>query len=234
MSPLVQILGETAASAETPRAASRERAIPSEKAPHPVLSRHTPVHHEQLQSLVQQLFFQRDIGSPRHIGLTAADRSTEIASLCFDVAYLLSEESASDIGLIDASPGSAPLQTQLDVASAETSTNAWPLAPHLWLIPRQRWMAASNGHMTEQSILRLRKLAGEFDRSILCCPSVSWVTARIGRLCDGLVLVLAAHKTRLLVATQMKNLLREAQVPLLGTVLTERRFPLPHRLYRSL
>jgi Mrp family chromosome partitioning ATPase len=48
------------------------------------------------------------------------------------------------------------------------------------------------------------------------------------------VLVLTANKTRRLVAAQIKDQLSKAQVPLLGTVLTERRFPVPQGLYRSL
>ena len=49
-----------------------------------------------------------------------------------------------------------------------------------------------------------------------------------------LVLVLTANKTRRLVAAQIKDQLSKAQVPLLGTVLAERRFPVPKGLYRSL
>ena len=56
----------------------------------------------------------------------------------------------------------------------------------------------------------------------------------IARTWDGLVLVLAANKTRRLVASQMKDQLSKAQVPVLGTVLTGRRFPVPQGLYRSL
>jgi len=48
------------------------------------------------------------------------------------------------------------------------------------------------------------------------------------------VLVLTANKTRRLVAAQIKDQLSKAQVPLLGTVLAERRFPVPQGLYRSL
>jgi Mrp family chromosome partitioning ATPase len=37
-----------------------------------------------------------------------------------------------------------------------------------------------------------------------------------------------------MVASQLKDQLRKAQVPLLGTVLAERRFPVPQGLYRNL
>ena len=77
-------------------------------------------------------------------------------------------------------------------------------------------------------------MTAEFEFSILWCAPVSWLTASIGRACDGLVLVLTANKTRRLVAAQVKDQLAKAQVPLLGTVLAERRFPVPQGLYRSL
>ena len=74
----------------------------------------------------------------------------------------------------------------------------------------------------------------EFDFSILCFDPVSWLTAKISQTCNGLVMVLTANKTRRLVATQMQEQLRKARVPLLGTVLAERRFPVPEGLYRNL
>ncbi len=88
--------------------------------------------------------------------------------------------------------------------------------------------------MSDQNLSRLRELTTEFDFSILWCAPVSWLTASIGQACDRLVLVLTANKTRRLVAAQIKDQLSKAQVPLLGTVLAERRFPVPQGLYRSL
>jgi hypothetical protein len=230
MSTILQIFGPTPAPANVPR--------PTPLRPGTLLTNvppRTPLQEEQLQSLIQQLFFQHETGPLRHIGFTAADTPTAIASLCFDVAQMLSEEGAHDIGLIDASPDTTPLQTRLEIAPVTTSDSAWAIAPHLWFVPRQSWIQGSTSpRITEQNLLRLRELTTEFDFSILCCSPVSSVTTWIGRACDGLVLVLTANKTRRLVATQMKEQLRKAQVPLLGTVLTERRFPIPRGLYQSL
>lgn len=80
----------------------------------------------------------------------------------------------------------------------------------------------------------LRELTTEFDFSIVHCPAISWLSARIGQACDGLVLVLTAGQTRQLVAAQVKQQLGRAQVNVLGVVLAERQFPVPERLYRSL
>lgn len=190
---------------------------------------------EQIQALVEQLFFRPESGPVRYVGFAGSEPSTETAQLCLEVARVLAEEGRYDVGLVDASPGTVPLQTQLDVAPTLRPETTWPIAPRLWLVPRQNWLTSSEEQrIPEQNFSRLRELTMEFDFAILCCPSVSWLTTRIGRACDGLVLVLTANKTRRLVAAQMKNLLRNAQVPLLGTVLRERCFPVPEALYRKL
>jgi Mrp family chromosome partitioning ATPase len=103
------------------------------------------------------------------------------------------------------------------------------------MVPRQSWLPDAGGRrLTDRNLSRLRELTTEFDFSILCCAPVSWLTASIVQTCDGLVLVLTANKTRRLVAAQIKDHLSKAQVPLLGTVLAERRFPVPQGLYRNL
>jgi Mrp family chromosome partitioning ATPase len=103
------------------------------------------------------------------------------------------------------------------------------------MVPRQSWLEETCGQRaTDHAICKLHELTAEFDFSILWCAPASWLTASIGQACDGLVLVLTANKTRRLVAVQIKDQLNKAQIPLLGTVLAERRFPVPQGLYRSL
>jgi Mrp family chromosome partitioning ATPase len=199
------------------------------------LSGGASVRGDQIQALVEQLFFRPAAGPVRFVGFSGSDASTGTAQLCLEVARVLAEEGKYDVGLIDASPGAVPLQTQLNIAPTPRPETSWPIVPRLWLVPRQSWLPAGDGQrIPEVSFSRLRELTTEFDFAVLCCPSVSWVTARIAHACDGLVLVLRANKTRRMVAAQMKDLLRHAQVPLLGTVLAERRLPIPEGLYRKL
>jgi hypothetical protein len=171
----------------------------------------------------------------RYVGFAASEPSTGTAQLCLEVARVLAQEGRYDIGVVDANPGSVPLQTQLQIAPTLRWENVWPIAPRLWLVPRGHWLPSSEGRrIPEQSFSKLRELTTEFDFAVVHCPSVSWLTARIGRACDGLVLVLTANKTRRLVAAQIKDQLKKAHVPLLGTVLQERRLPVPEGLYRRL
>jgi hypothetical protein len=193
------------------------------------------VHNDQIHALVQQLFFRHESGPVRHAGFAPVEASTATASLCLEVAKALAQEDRYDVGLIDANPDATFLQTQLQIASPNRADVTWPIAPRLWMVPRQSWLGDARGRrITDQNLSRLRELTAEFDFSILWCAPVSWLTASIGRTCDGLVLVLTANKTRRLVAAQIKDQLSQARVSLLGTVLVERRFPVPQGLYRSL
>jgi hypothetical protein len=206
-----------------------------EHIPRPAASPGVSVRSEQIHALVQQLFFRHEAEPVRHVGFAAIEAGAPTSALCLEVAKALAEEDRYDVGLIDAYPDSVPLQAQLQIASPSRAEANWPIAQRLWMVPRQSWLPEVGGRrITDQNLSRLRDLTTEFEFSILWCAPVSWLTASIGRACDGLVLVLTANKTRRLVATQIKDQLTKAQVPLLGTVLAERRFPVPQGLYRSL
>jgi len=193
------------------------------------------VHHEQIHALVQQLFFGGESKAVRHVGFAAIEASTATATLCLEVAHALAERDRYKVGLIDANLDSVLLQTQLRIPSPIRAQANLPITQRLWMVPRQNWLPDACGRrITDQNLSRLRELTTEFDFSILWCASASWLTASIGRTCDGLVLVLTANKTRRLVATQIKDQLAKARVPVLGTVLSERRLPVPEGLYRSL
>jgi len=222
--------------AETPPAAEQPRATPiTEQADREALSPAASVYEEQIHALVQQLFFRPESTPVRHVGLAPVEASTATATLCLEVARTLAEEDRYDVGLIDAHPDSVPLETQLQIPSPNPAVATWPIAPRLWMVPRQSWLPDTGGRrLTDQNLSRLRELTTEFDFSILWCAPVSWLTASIVQACDGLVLVLTANKTRRLVAAQIQDQLSKAQVPLLGTVLAERRFPVPRGLYRNL
>lgn len=190
---------------------------------------------EQIQTLARQLFFREELPSVRHVGFATVDASTETASLCLAIANLLASEDKYDVGLIDAQPESVGLHNALQISCPNRTEAPWLIEPRLWMVPRQSWLPdIDQGRITDQSLSRIRDLTADFDFSILWCPPVSRLTASIGQNCEGLVLVLTASRTRRLVALEIKDQLNKARVPLLGTVLAERRFPVPQGLYRSL
>jgi len=229
VSILQEILIDTQSAEEPPRATPIRE--PARRTVSPTAS----VHDDQIHALVQQLFFADESKAVRHVGFAPIEISTATATLCLEVASALAERRKYDVGLIDAHTESVSLQSLLHLEPPNRAEAAWPVAPRLWMVPRQNWLLnADRQRPTEQDLSRLRELTLEFDFSILWCDPVSWLTTSIARTCDGLVLVLAANRTRRIVAAQAKDLLLQAQVPLLGTILAERRFPVPQGLYRSL
>jgi len=230
VSTLGQLLNATPAVAEP-------RAIPlrAETEATAAVPRTNSLHDEQIHALVQQLFFGGESGLVRNVGVAPVEGSAQTASLCFDVAKALAEVGSYDVGLIDVSSSPILLQHELEIAAPQTEEATWPVGSRLWLAPRRSWWQEF-GHkpMNDQDLSRLRDLMTAFDFSVLYCAPVSWQTARIGQSCDGLVLVLTANKTRRLVAAQLRDQLSKAHVPVLGTVLADRRLPVPRGLYRSL
>jgi hypothetical protein len=193
-----------------------------------------PIRDEQIHGLIQQLFFKRELAVVRSVGFAPADESTKAESLCLETANALAA-GGYDVALIDTNPEAMPLHEWLAIPGPIHAKSPFLISPRLWIVPRQHWWpGAGLESLTDESLERLREPVAEFDFSILRCGPASWLTLKISQNCDGLVLVLTANKTRRLVAAQIKDRLSKANVPLLGTVLLERSFPIPQGLYRSL
>jgi hypothetical protein len=193
------------------------------------------VREQQIRGLVEQLFFRHESGRVRNACFAPIEESPQTGAICFDVANALAGEGKYDVGLIDARIEGTLLQEELELDVPSHARGSCVLAPRLWLVPRQSWRKEPDRQLVmERDLERLRDFMTEFDFSILCCAPASWLTARIAQNCDGLVLMLTANKTRRLVAAQIKELLGKARIPILGTVLAERRLPVPQGLYRKL
>jgi protein-tyrosine kinase len=81
-----------------------------------------------------------------------------------------------------------------------------------------------------------QQLREHFDEIVLDLPATSKL--RLGLVCavhcDGVVVVLEAEKTRAPVVENLISSLRAVRAPILGTVLNQRQFYLPQRIYRWL
>lgn len=190
------------------------------------------LHDQQLQALVQQVYLERE-PRVRHVGFAALETGASVGPLCMQVASSLSQWGLKKVGLIDAQLRSGSLSSQLHLP-VENETEPCSLRPNLWCVSPGNWLASSCLQVWDSSLTRLRTTAMEFDCSVVCLDPISWLTARISQICDGLVLVITASRTRRLVAAQVRDQLKKARVTLLGTVLAERQLPVPEGLYRNL
>lgn len=194
---------------------------------------------EQIRGLVQRVFFARRDWPAKQVVFSAVEPDTDLTNLCDQVAHALSLETRSDIAIVG---GHEPLAEMAEPHSryvANVPIRSWltQLAINLWRVPEGRLRESEQG----SGIARtwgscLSELRNEFEYAVIHGPSagISSEAARLGQAADGIVLVLGAHRTRKATARKIKDVLEGAQSRILGTVLSERRFPVPEQIYRRL
>ena len=81
-----------------------------------------------------------------------------------------------------------------------------------------------------------KELRTRYDHVVVDLPSiaVSRLGLTIAPHCDGVVVVLQAEKSRAPVVANLIDKLKAVRAPVIGTVLNQRRFHLPERVYRWL
>ncbi len=208
--------------------------IPIIGAPGSELSQVAMVHDNQIQALVQQLFLRNVTTRVRNVAFVPIEATNTISGLCLDVARCLADRGKYDVALVDCGSAATPLPDELHLAPIGEDHSSWLIAPHLWIVTRNDWVQDAAVSARAQQASRLRELNSEFDFSIFRCEPLSTLETAVPQSCDGVVLVLAANKTRRLVASQIRDQLEEMKVPVLGSVLSDRRFPIPTGLYRKL
>jgi Mrp family chromosome partitioning ATPase len=99
-------------------------------------------------------------------------------------------------------------------------------------------LAGDNGALASVDELkeRLAQLRGVFEYVLIDAPgtNVCEDARLLGQVADAAILVIEAHSTRRVTARKAKETLDAAGVRLLGTVLQNRSFPIPERLYKRL
>ncbi|HTW24418.1 MAG TPA: CpsD/CapB family tyrosine-protein kinase [Candidatus Baltobacteraceae bacterium] len=130
-------------------------------------------------------------------------------------------------GLAEAMKNSAPLESFVRAA--------WN--HRLWFVSA----GAINGDPTSgvnaaRLRARISELRAAFDYVLVDAPPVGECGdgALLAQMTDGVVLVVGCNSTRRETAKAVKGSLEAAGVPILGTVLNKRTYPIPEALYRRL
>lgn len=196
---------------------------------------------EQIRGLVRSLFLTGS-NSSRQVVFSAVDRQTDITALCRCVAESLASEISGCVCLLDScrqiacagsdrQPGSFHSDQERFGRLRDSSLQ---LSNRLWYMSAEAFRGEhENGASGSWLKGRISELRLEFDYLVIQAPAcgVTNEAASISRLCDGLVLILEANVTRRASAHKVKESLVAAHVRLLGTVLSERTFPIPKAIY---
>jgi hypothetical protein len=220
------------------RATEREAARP-EKAALRQAAGWNPEHfaREQIRSLVQHVFLSNRERRVRQVIFSALEPETDVRGICERVGDVLALETEANIAVV--LRGAEPLRAEgvervAGDGSAGLRQDASRLRSNLWQVP-----AAGADRDRGTCALLHSHLGGvrrEFEYSIVEGPAAgeSNEAKVMAQFADGIILVLSAHRTRRAMARKIKETLEAAQVRILGTVLSDRVFPIPERIYRRL
>ena len=201
---------------------------------------------EQIRGLVRQVFVTAGTQQTRQVVFSAADRETDISPICRRVGETLAAESRGRVCLLEANLPQCKPEKSFGRTSnhgddvSERAGTARESSHHAFtdISLGLSDSAGSYGH-TENLVslqTRLATLRREFDYTIIQAESAGSATtaALFAHFVDGLVLVVAANRTKRLTVRKIREQLRANHVRMLGIVLSERSFPIPESLYRRL
>jgi|SRR5580704_6731687 hypothetical protein len=194
---------------------------------------------EQVLGLVRRVFFTRGARPVKQVVFCAAEPHTDVADICDQVGQALALETRADIVIVGREPRVGEMVRAQARSMGSIGIKSWATqrAINLWRVPgfglREWGEESGTGRYWLSCLAELRN---EFEYTVIHGPAagISSEAAVLGQLADGIILVLGAHSTRRATARKIKETLEAAESRILGTVLSERTFPVPERIYRRL
>ncbi len=199
---------------------------------------------EQMRGLVRQVFCPGWPRPARQVVFAGIDRDCDVASICMQAGYALSDQVGASICVVEANLYDAEVQIDSDKSSIGRSrerndfgslrSNARQVTQNLWHISSELLMDERHGLQTAWLKSRFAELRLEFDYTIVHGPPLALYSEAVilGNVCEGVILVLDADETRKVTALKIKETLLAANIRLLGAVLNGRTFPIPENIYK--
>jgi capsular exopolysaccharide synthesis family protein len=204
---------------------------------------------EESLKLIQRVFLLKSKESPRVVTFAGMDSGNGCSCICGHVAEILASQMVGSVCVVDANLRSPSLPEFFGVTNHCGLTDALCKAgsirefakkvrlDNLWLLSCGSLETDSSGFLNSDLMkTRIDELRGEFDYVLIDSPPLNIYAegVTLGKLADGLVLVLEANSTRREAAARVAENLRAAQVRVVGAVLNKRTFPIPESLYHLL
>lgn len=201
-----------------------------------------------MAGLVQRVFLQPKAGLPRLVVFAAIDPGNGCSLIAASVARALTASAAGAVCLVEANFRSPALPRMLGTTNYHGFTDAL-LQPGnirsfmkpmgngvLWLLSSGPIAADSPKLLVaERTRARFVELRAEFDFVIVDAPPLSRYADAIalGRLSDGMVLVLEAGSTRQDAALAAVQYVRSSQIQVLGAVLNKGVVSIPEKILQE-
>lgn len=195
---------------------------------------------EQICNLVRQVFVPGWPKPARQVVFSPVDEQTDITSLCAQIAEVLACEESRTVCVVQAKVSRERTGNGFSKASAPEAASpqeSWSqISDNVWRTQCNVVRGEGEGYVSAALLSSwLSELREKFDYVLVRGPAACHgESVLLGRLCDGVILVIEANATRRAAALKAKDRLCAANARFLGTVLTERTFPIPGRLYKRL
>ncbi len=201
---------------------------------------------ERIASLVKGLFLL-PASTVRSVAVGATEPSTGAAAITLGIAECLANLSSGRVCVLDVDFDHPKLQAHFrpptpyglgDVlrGKAQLSDALTRVASNLWILPAGTMDGPAVNHSGQNLPDLLTALRRETDYLLLQSPPLSDTGAAIasGKMTDGMIVVLEAHRTRRDMAQTLKSKLDAANVRVLGAIFNNRTYPIPEKLYSKL
>jgi protein-tyrosine kinase len=203
---------------------------------------------EEAVRLVHRLFLVPGPEAPRVVLFSGVDPGDGCSTVCVRVAETL----ASEVGVsgsfcvVDANLRDPSLHDYFGLENraglVEALTQGGPARSfaqqvdggRLWVMTAGSKTSNVHGLIASEALrARIAELRSQFDNVLIDSPPVNLYAdaCGLGKLTDGMVLVLQSNATRREAARKAKETLENAHVRLLGAVLNKRKFPVPDAIY---
>jgi capsular exopolysaccharide synthesis family protein len=202
---------------------------------------------EERIKLVQRVFLLPGADAPQVVVFSGVEAGDGSSSICAHVGETLASQVQGAVCVVDANLRTPSIHRYFRMDNIGGLTDAMAQSQpvrdfaqqlpggRLWILTSGSQSSDPGGVLTSERFRSLlNELRAEFDFVVIDAPSVNlYADATVlGKLADGVVLVVQANSTRREAAKKAKESLASANVRLLGAVLNKRTFPIPQALYR--
>jgi capsular exopolysaccharide synthesis family protein len=200
---------------------------------------------DEAYRIVQRLFQAGDI-TPQVVVFAGIDSGNGCSALCVRIAETLADHSSTRICVVDANLRAPSLDRYFRIENHYGLTNALTTHGEVTSFTRKSnrhnlHLISSGFEVTAPSRMldsdtlrdRISELRAAYDYILIDSPPLNEFPdgTTLGRLSDGVVLILEANETRRETASKAIDNLRSAQVTILGAIFNKRTFPIPEALY---
>jgi Mrp family chromosome partitioning ATPase len=203
---------------------------------------------EETVKFVQRVFVFPNSHAPRVVVFSSVDEGNSSNEICSHAGQVLATQVSGSVCLVDANlrmpslhrllgPGNFPGLADVAVNSGKIKDLAVRIAGgNLWLVPAGSPATQAQGQLVSDRLrFQISELRREFEYILIDAPPIhsSADAVLLGQMAEGVILIVEANSTRREAARMAKETFENANVRLLGAILSDRRFPIPDSLYRK-